>query len=80
MEKSKFLAVYTAVCVGIGLIIGVIVYSVIITHQITAYKAYYNAAERVLDETYEVYDSFLDTVGEGDAYLDYINAYKALGE
>lgn len=38
-----------------------------------AYRQYYIAVENVLDETCNVYDSFMDTVGEGDNYQDYLD-------
>lgn len=47
-------------------------------YEISFYKNYYHSAEKVLDRTYEVYDSFLDTIGETDDYCDYIEARKKI--
>lgn len=63
-----------------GVIITLIFCTIYTGIMLNKYKAYYNAAEKVLDNTFEVYDSFLDTVGESDAYCDYVDARDKIAQ
>ena len=79
MKKSisfKWLiTILIAISFSIGLIIGL--YNNQCSKKLKAYKEYEKAVEAVLDECYRTYD-IVDTVYEGDAYQDYLDAKNNL--
>ena len=48
------------------------------SNRCAAYERYYQATETLLDEIAEEDESFLDTIGEGDAYANYMECREPL--
>ena len=63
--------IVTLIAFTLGLNLGLFSYN--LNEKIRAYKQYEDAVEKVLDECNKQYD-FMDTIGEGEAYQEYLDA------
>ena len=48
------------------------------SNRCAKYEQYYQATEELLDEIAEEDESFMDTIGEGDTYCNYLESRKPL--
>ena len=67
-------------CIVVLIMIVIILFCELIrmSNRCASYEHYYQATEELLDEIVEENDTFLDTIGEGDNYVNYLESRKPL--
>ena len=67
-------------CIVVLIMIVIILFCELISmsNRCAKYERYYQATEELLDEIASEDQSFLDTIGEGDNYANYLESRKPL--